>query len=53
MEIASATGSRRELMTAEMHLRSSVKQVESVFEKEKLGEEILCYLFAIYCFLCA
>ncbi|XP_072987775.1 uncharacterized protein [Typha latifolia] len=35
MEIASSTGNRRELITAEMHLRSSVKQAVNFQETEE------------------
>lgn len=42
MEIAASTGSRRELITAEMHLRSSVKQAVNFTDTEEFRELKAC-----------
>ncbi|XP_010933771.1 uncharacterized protein [Elaeis guineensis] len=42
MEIAASTGSRRELVTAEMHLRSSVKQAVDFTDTEEFRELEAC-----------
>ncbi|KAJ9159621.1 hypothetical protein P3X46_025118 [Hevea brasiliensis] len=42
MEISSSTGSRRELFTAEMHLKNIVKQAESFSETEEFRDIQAC-----------
>ncbi|KAG1362247.1 putative tetratricopeptide repeat protein 27 [Cocos nucifera] len=42
MEIAASTGSRQELITAEMHLRSSVKQAVNFTDTEEFWELEAC-----------
>ncbi|XP_050223386.1 uncharacterized protein LOC126673331 [Mercurialis annua] len=42
MEISSSTGSRRELFSAEMHLKNTVKQAESFSDTEEVRELQAC-----------